>query len=157
MSSPFTPFIIMFCHAIETGDSSHIEHLASVIETLRMLPTDIPEVFRRQLHVFTLMYDVASKSTMRPVARPLGRAVGRIPDTPFEMLLAEAGLPTEGVPSWEGGRGNSHEGFADGAGAGVPTRVQGGEGPDWEMDMGNELGDWFDQNCQIFKMIEDAF
>ena len=61
MASPFVPFIVLFCRSIETSNPVYLEQLASVIEVLQLAPKSLPEVYRKQLRLFKLMYDVANQ------------------------------------------------------------------------------------------------
>ncbi|KAF5552562.1 ATPase [Fusarium phyllophilum] len=62
MAVPLVPFMVLFCHAIETCDPTHLEPLAAVVETIDMIPADLPNVYRKQLHLFKLI-DAPSTSS----------------------------------------------------------------------------------------------
>lgn len=59
LSSPFIPYIVVFCRVFETCEPVHLEKLASVVKALCLLPQELPEANKHQLRVFKSMYDVA--------------------------------------------------------------------------------------------------
>lgn len=140
MAVPLIPFIVLFCHAIETCEPTHLENLAAVVE-IAHITTDLPVVYRKQLHLFKLMYDVACKYINSRTTHPTVHASGRIPDTPFEMLFVEAGVPLPPQTM------HHDQGMAF------------GEFPVGEMDQSlthsMELGNWFEQNQEIFMMLDN--
>ncbi|EWG53368.1 hypothetical protein FVEG_17102 [Fusarium verticillioides 7600] len=157
MAVPLVPFIVLFCHAIETCDPTHLEPLAAVVETVDMIPPDLPNVYRKQLHLFKLMYEVACKYVGSRANNPQVQVSGRIPDTPFEMLFFEAGVP---VPSHLNMQTNLQS-FNDGTHlanevnyGGLPTG-QGGNMVEGGFDHNMELGNWFEQNQEIFMMLDN--
>ncbi|KAH7143790.1 fungal-specific transcription factor domain-containing protein [Dactylonectria macrodidyma] len=152
LSSPFVPFIVIFCHVIETAAPLHLEKLAAVVETLQMLPPDYPEAYKKQLHLFKRMYDVACKYVE---AAASGQAQGG-----YEAFFKEAGiaLPNNQMlqmpdPSQQNPQMNPGVGFGVGMGS-----IEGAdEGLVSNMENPSfELGNWFDQNYQILKMMEDG-
>ncbi|KAH7183489.1 uncharacterized protein B0J16DRAFT_345860 [Fusarium flagelliforme] len=140
MAVPLIPFIVLFCHAIETCEPTHLENLAAVVE-IAHITTDLPDVYRKQLHLFKLMYDVACKYINSRTTNPVVHASGRIPDTPFEMLFVEAGvpLPPQTIHHDQG------MGFGD-----FPVGEM-----DQSLTHSMELGNWFEQNQEIFMMLDN--
>ncbi|KAJ4252441.1 hypothetical protein NW762_011042 [Fusarium torreyae] len=160
MAVPLVPFIVLFCHAIETCDPTHLESLASVVETVDILPDDLPDVYRKQLRLFKLMYDVACKYVSSKARNPPMQASGRIPDTPYEMLFIEAGIPyptqIHAHTGMQDFQVNAEQGtdlaFGDfGVGAGQGELMVEGN----NINHGMELGNWFEQNQEIFKMLDN--
>lgn len=155
------PFIVLFCHAIETRDESHLESLSAVVETLEILPPDLPDAYSKQRSLFKLMYNVACKyvgasGSGNLVAQPSGL----VPDTPFGMLFAEAGISVPSQMQMHAGMHGFHGQMEQGPGMefGDMGVGQGGFGGEVEgSNHGAELGTWFEQNNQIFKMLEDPF
>ncbi|KLO82443.1 uncharacterized protein LW93_9646 [Fusarium fujikuroi] len=156
MAVPLVPFMVLFCHAIETCDPTHLEPLAAVVKTVDMIPPDLPNVYRKQLHLFKLMYEVACKYVGSRSNNPPVQVSGRIPDTPFEMLFYEAGVP---VPSHLNMHANI-QGFNDdtqlsneinygGLSTGQAGNIMAGS-----LDHNMELGNWFEQNQEIFMMLD---
>jgi hypothetical protein len=157
MAVPLVPFMVLFCHAIETCDPAHLKPLAAVVETVDMIPPDLPSVYRKQLHLFKLMYEVAckyvgSRSTNQPV-----QPSGRIPDTPFEMLFYEAGVP---IPSHLHMQTNVQN-FQDNTQVvhdvnyGGFSAAQAGNMVEGSFDHNMDLGNWFEQNQEIFMMLDN--
>jgi hypothetical protein len=137
MAVPLIPFIVLFCHAIETCEATHLENLAAVVE-IAHITTDLPDVYRKQLHLFKLMYDVACKYISSRTTHPAVHGSGRIPDTPFEMLFVEAGVP---LPAQH----DQSIGFGD-----FPVGEM-----DQSLTHSMELGNWFEQNQEIFMMLDN--
>lgn len=153
LSSPFVPFIVLFCRVFETSDPVHLEKLASVIEMLQLLPAGLPEAYERQLRVFKLMYEVGcnfikSNSNEQSAGR-------RLSDADFDMFFREAGiLPPNAAPysNVQPHRDEGHGALVSNSGHGF----QGNMAP-LMPDSGAELSNWFDQNHQMFRMLEDSF
>ncbi|KAJ4247463.1 hypothetical protein NW762_013138 [Fusarium torreyae] len=62
LQTPFTPFIVVFCHMIETSDSTDIYYLENVVKSLQSASsTSHYTVCQKQLSIFKALYDVAMK------------------------------------------------------------------------------------------------
>jgi hypothetical protein len=61
LQSPYTPFIVLFCHMIETSDSSDLHHLGNLVATLAASDVSHHHARHNQLSVFKALYDVAVK------------------------------------------------------------------------------------------------
>ncbi|KAF9764063.1 hypothetical protein IL306_002906 [Fusarium sp. DS 682] len=157
MAVPLVPFMVLFCHAIETCDPAHLKPLAAVVEIVDIMPPDLPSFYRKQLHLFKLMYEVACKYVGSRSHNPSVQSSGRIPDTPFEMLFYEAGvaLPDHfNVPT-------NVQNFQDGTQIGNEMNYgsfpmgQGGNMAEGGFDHSMELGNWLEQNHEIFMMLDN--
>ena len=93
LAAPFVPFIVLFCHAIETRDPSHLENLSAVVRALQILPRETPDIYGKQRRVFELMYSVACKYIGESSSGQHQHQYGR---PFFGVLLAEAGAPILG-------------------------------------------------------------
>ncbi|KAH7237822.1 uncharacterized protein BKA55DRAFT_543336 [Fusarium redolens] len=94
--SNFT-YNVLFCHAIETRDPSHLENLSAVVRALQILPRDASDIYGKQRRVFELMYNVACKYVGESGSTEDSRHhSGRPSGTSFGILLAEAGIPRPG-------------------------------------------------------------
>ncbi|KAG5766780.1 hypothetical protein H9Q72_005152 [Fusarium xylarioides] len=93
LAAPFVPFIVLFCHAIETRDPSHLENLSAVVRALQILPRETPDVYGKQRRVFELMYSVACKYVSEQGSSQHQHQRRR---PFFGVLLAEAGVPMLG-------------------------------------------------------------
>ncbi|KAM0413028.1 hypothetical protein ACHAPD_008096 [Fusarium lateritium] len=157
MAVPLIPFVVLFCRAIETCDPAHLENLAAVVETAH-ITTDLPDVYRKQLRLFKLMHDVACKYVGSRANNTSVHASGRIPDTPFEMLFVEAGVPLPGHMNMPTSMQSFQDGAQHGGGAGFGNQVMGQDGNAVEyggFTHSMELGNWFEQNQEIFMMLDN--
>lgn len=60
--SPFIPFIILFCHIIETSEASDLEHMRGLVETLESTSNSrAHSTCGKQRRLFKALYDVAAK------------------------------------------------------------------------------------------------
>lgn len=146
------PFIVLFCRVFETSDPVHLEKLAAVIEMLQLLPDDLPDAFMKQLKIFKHMYDVAYNFIHASGSQQLDQ---RAPDVGLDMFFREAGiLPSNGVPF-----GGPHLSRNDASNGLDPVSGQSFQGmmSSHMGDSGAELSNWFDQNHQMFRMLEDSF
>ncbi|KZL75901.1 fungal specific transcription factor [Colletotrichum tofieldiae] len=58
--SPFVPFIVMFCHVIETCDEKDLDLLAGLVATLRSTTAEtFSYAIKKELRLFNVLYDVA--------------------------------------------------------------------------------------------------
>ncbi|CAG9989104.1 unnamed protein product [Clonostachys byssicola] len=156
LSAPLMPFIVLFCRTFETREPDHLESLLAIVEPLENLPTDLPDAYRKQRQLFRLMYNVASKYVNGSMARSSSvTQPGYIPDTPFEMVFADAGVP---LPSQMQLNHGIQVGQRD-------EMLVGGIEPSSESygdtvsvsNRGVELGAWFDQNQEIFRIMDESF
>jgi amidase len=61
LHAPFVPFIVIFCHIIETCDKNDLDLLESVIKTLQSATDSVPSSgVRKEYHLFKALYDAAS-------------------------------------------------------------------------------------------------
>ncbi|KAM5360394.1 hypothetical protein ACJZ2D_013773 [Fusarium nematophilum] len=146
---------------LKDAEPAILELYRAVVEVLEILPPDLPDAYGKQRRLFKLMYNVACKyvdasGSSNPVAQPSGL----IPDTPFEMLFTEAGISVPSQMQMHAGMQDLQGQMEQGPGMqfGDMGVGQGGFGGDVELSShGAELGTWFEQNHQIFKMLEDPF
>lgn len=143
LASPFLPFVVIFCRTVETRDPVHLEKLASVVEALRLAPTDrLPEAYSKQLRLFKLMYDVASKFVEANPGGMEGERGRTVSDADLEMLLTD---PEFGLlqPAGSSSQQRAGQSFVDSPATRYPDDGRGGA-----LRAGNQpdLGSWFDQN-----------
>jgi hypothetical protein len=158
-ASPFVPFIILFCLVMETSDPIHLGKLGSVVEALDLLPADFPNPLNRQLRLFKAMHDVACKFV--EARSRLSAEEGSLSmDGDFEMFLREAcvSLPAMQTPSQPDAFTSSADfGCAGSLGSALGLAEQHLQMPSSAMENhGAGLGNWFDQNQEIFRMLEDT-
>jgi hypothetical protein len=175
--SPFIPFIILFCHIIETSEASDLEYMRGLVETLESTSNSrAHSTCGKQRHLFKALYDVAAK-----YSEVKFRADGGQGDMSWSMACAFAGttlndpglgkLDSGGIVGEPGttnttdGPGNmpSH-GETNGDGMGHmdglvrPAALQNTAFGDVDMEMdlsGDQLWDWFNTNQSIMRMLED--
>ncbi|PYI12339.1 hypothetical protein BO78DRAFT_2004 [Aspergillus sclerotiicarbonarius CBS 121057] len=56
--APFSPFIVIFCHIIETQDQSYLPHLRAFVESIKSAPT-VSDAAARMYRLFLVLYNVA--------------------------------------------------------------------------------------------------
>lgn len=62
IQSPFTPFIILFCHIIETSEASDLEHMKRLVETFESTSNSRTyNTCGKQYRLFKALHDVAAK------------------------------------------------------------------------------------------------
>lgn len=60
LQCPFVPFIVLFCHVIETRDEQDLDRLGGLIGSLQSATTDsFSTGVMRELRLFKVLYDVA--------------------------------------------------------------------------------------------------
>lgn len=124
-----------------------------------MVPEDLPEAWAKQQRLFKLMYDVACRYVESKGKASVRHAEKSMSDGDFEMFFKEAGIvlpagqPPHGAHSGPGG----HVDFmpAEGSASMDLGVLQETFMPRTE-NHGAELANWFDQNHQMFRMIEDG-
>lgn len=96
------------------------------------------------------MYDVACKyvgsKSRNPPVPP-----GRIPGTPFEMLFVEAGVS---LPNYLGVQAAGN-GFQNASNGELALGFGGGMIDDGGFNHSIEQGNWFEQNQEIFMMLDN--
>lgn len=141
LSSPFTPFIVIFCRAVETSDRGHLDKLWSVVEALQLVQTScLPEAYDKQLHLFKLMHEVASKFIESRQTITLDHET-----MPTQRIAADSSL--EGTRTMQTDFSHDNSGDLMDIGSFIPhssTQISG-------------LGDWFDQNQMMMGLLEDDF
>lgn len=183
--SPFIPFIILFCHIIETSEASDLEHMGGLVETLESASdTHGHNTCDRQRRLFKALYDVAAKyievksraggggmswamaqqqyadSFASTTATGLGLGTtldpgGMVGGPVTTTTTAGATLPGH-VPS-QGEADGDAMGLAGGLGGPVAMQNTAFGDVDMEMDLsGAQLWDWFNKNQSIMRMLEDT-
>ncbi|KAE8309902.1 hypothetical protein BDV41DRAFT_546384 [Aspergillus transmontanensis] len=181
--SPFIPFIILFCHIIETSEAADLQHMKGLVETLESASNSrVHSTCSKQCRLFRALYDVAAQyveirsraeggrggmswSVTRqlyadafPGATSNGPGFGALDSGGIvgalgAMNTADASGPTASHDEANGGRMGLVDGLIE------PTELQNtGFGEvDTEMDYsGAQLWDWFNKNQAIMRMLEDT-
>ncbi|ORY67589.1 fungal-specific transcription factor domain-containing protein [Pseudomassariella vexata] len=146
--APFIPFIVIFCHAIETSNADDLRCLELFVQSLQGSSHISPAIDKlhqlsRMLYNVALLYvEAKAQQAMDQAMIPVGNE--------FDMYLSQLGfIPTdEGMGTGTGVAGGEGEeiGFG-GTGAGT-----GGGGM---MQTTNQLGDWFSGSNYTLGLVEE--
>ncbi|KAJ3548449.1 hypothetical protein NM208_g994 [Fusarium decemcellulare] len=158
--APFTPFIVLFCHAIECQDETDLSHLQAFISSIKSAPA-ASEAAAKMHRLFQVLYNVALRYLeFQSSASKAGQAQSK--DT-LNTYLTTLGLPilnqnvhqhdnldlqpdaTLGAESQQALHG------------GVDT-FMGVDEIDPTVWMGNMAGleEWFDGNHQLINLLDDV-
>jgi amidase len=159
LHSPFVPFIVIFCHIIETCDKNDLDLLESVIKTLHSATDSIPSSgVRKEYGLFKALYDAAcsyiearlSKTDLRfrSLADVSSSAAMQSPAhqqpvifTPTSTLQGSqttARMSLDEVAEW------------------MPQSFETPDGA--EVDQyGAQLGNWLHMNNQMTRALEDSY
>jgi hypothetical protein len=159
LHSPFVPFIVIFCHIIETCDKNDLDLLESVIKTLQSATDSVPSSgVRKEYRLFKALYDAAcsyiearlSKTDFgfRSLANASSSAAVLSPAHQQPVILT----PTSNLQSSQ-----------------TTTRMSLDEAAEWmpesfetpggaEVDQyGAQLGNWLHMNNQMTRALEDSY
>ncbi|KAH8429402.1 putative C6 transcription factor [Aspergillus melleus] len=170
IQSPFIPFIILFCHIIETSDASDLEHMIGLVQTLESTSSESAyRMCSRQRSLFRALYDVAAKyvevKSCAHGAQPgmswsmesIGlQAINSAGNVGYPGTTNTVYVPTSHMSSRDEAVGEGI-GVVDGlVGPWALQNLAGGD-VDMEMDLsGAQLWDWFNKNQSMMRMLEDA-
>ncbi|CAM1503729.1 Fc.00g013200.m01.CDS01 [Cosmosporella sp. VM-42] len=185
IQSPFIPFIIIFCHIIETSEAEDLKYMRGLVEILESTSNShAHNTCDKQRRLFKALYDVAAKY-IEVKSRADGggqrgmswsRARQEYADAFASATSNGVGLGTIDSGGMVGDPGTatavdappSHtplhgEENVDGMGPvdGLvgPTALQNTAFGDVDMEMdlsGAQLWDWFNKNQSIMRMLEDT-
>lgn len=157
--NPFNPFIVIFCHVIETSNMSDLDRLHGCVASLE--PASKSSESTTRLHrLFHVLYNVALKYVEVKQNKEQA-SVGR----EFDAYLNALGFnPGGAMDMRQGGEGPEGSGIPPGGLAlnmqdysgleGVPISNQGV--PDQGMlQQGMLLGGWFHTNQQMMGLLEE--
>ncbi|KFA66574.1 hypothetical protein S40285_09622 [Stachybotrys chlorohalonatus IBT 40285] len=183
--SPFIPFIIIFCHIIESSDGSDLKHIRNLVETFESTSHfQVHSACEKQHRLFKALYDVAEKY-IEVKSRPDSDGQGAMSWQMAQQQYANAfaNTPSQGTgigtiihagivggprtkvaantafvhtPSHVDSNGVS-TGFVDGlVGTAALQNIAFGD-VNMEMDLsGAQLWDWFNKHQSIMSMLEDT-
>lgn len=159
MQSPFIPFIVVFCHIIETGNRKDLDLLASVIETLESATHSIPSSgVRKEYRLFKALYDAACSY----IEARLSTVDFRIPSVANASSSSAILSPAHQQPVTLTPLSNLQS-------SQMNTRISLDEAAQWTLDSfempnevevdqyGAQLGNWLHMNNQITKALEDSY
>lgn len=181
--TPFIPFIVIFCHVIETTDQTDLDRLHSFVASLEPV-SQLSEPAARMQRLFQVLYNVALKYVEVKTSREQ-QSVGRELDTYLNALgygpAPSYGLGiSAGAANGNGGGGGGYRGDMSDAAAqqqaahqrarsvssarmgtpGIPMSAapwvgyQAMEGVNMPQQ-GMMLGGWFNSSQQMMGLLED--
>ncbi|KAK7947126.1 uncharacterized protein PG986_011447 [Apiospora aurea] len=117
--TPFIPFIVIFCHVIETTDQTDLDRLHSFVASLEPV-SQLSEPAARMQRLFQVLYNVALKYVEVKTSREQ-QSVGRELDTylnalgygPAPTYGGMGGVVAGGVGANNGGNGGRYHGSSD--------------------------------------------
>ncbi|KAK8067525.1 hypothetical protein PG996_006637 [Apiospora saccharicola] len=112
--TPFIPFIVIFCHVIETTDQTDLDRLHSFVASLEPV-SQLSEPAARMQRLFQVLYNVALKYVDVKTSREQ-QSVGRELDT-YLNALGYGPAPTYGGANGGGGGYNGSSDMSDAGGS----------------------------------------
>jgi hypothetical protein len=180
IQSPFIPFIILFCHVIETSETSDLEHMRGIVETLESTSnTPVHNTCAKQRRLFKALYDVAEKYvkvksrddsgqvrmpwSMQYVHAFTRKASNELALSPLDSagIVGDSGTTNTvdapgPLPLYSEANGESM-GLVGGLDGPMVFRNTAFGDVDVEMDLsGAQLWDWFNKNQSMMRMLEDT-
>ncbi|KAE8340099.1 hypothetical protein BDV24DRAFT_152296 [Aspergillus arachidicola] len=183
---PFFPFIVLFCYIVETSEPDDLKCLGAFVEVLQSVRSTVTyKVSRNQVRLFRALYDVARKYVEVKASTPgvrrnvpsrnsTGGHIANSNAIGSSMLLQSSSANLGQVSSNPGVLHSvSEAGLSNpwvNSGQQLLTQIP-GYGPsvyssappqtdlnnNMGMDLtGMELGDWFYENHQMFRLMEDG-
>ncbi|KAL9567519.1 hypothetical protein ACKAV7_008283 [Fusarium commune] len=159
--SPFVPFIVVFCHIIETCDKNGLDLLESVISTLHpATDSAFSSGARKEFHLFKALYDAARnylEARLSKVSIGFGSwenasSSAHVPSPARQQpaLLT----PIFNLPHSETSSSASLEGTAEW----MAQQYDVPGGMDTDIDQyGAQLGNWLHMNNQMTRALEDSY
>lgn len=105
MYSPFVPFMVLFCHSIETSHPDDLKFLEGFICTLKKWKTFVNEAAMKQHRLFQVLFNVARKYTDVKTASHREQLQSQA-ERDFNTYLNALGLaPFQILPGQDGSQG----------------------------------------------------
>ncbi|KAL2130827.1 hypothetical protein VTI74DRAFT_5870 [Chaetomium olivicolor] len=154
--TPFIPFIVLFCHVIETRDREDLARLQGFVATLQQSDNTVVEAVDKLRRLFQVLYIVASQYVDSQTSNGNSENQAQ-PNLGVDTYLAALGFP------WGQGSDEQHSSdflsSASGGGMGnaAGQEAQRGVNPMIWMGNGEQLEDWFLSNQQMMALLDDEF
>ncbi|KAH3269453.1 hypothetical protein KXW55_003958 [Aspergillus fumigatus] len=148
--APFSPFIVIFCHVIETQDQSYLSPLHDFVDSIKLAPT-VSDAAARMYHLFLVLYNVA----LRYIELRTSQKPGQTPAcAEMDEYLAALGLSAPVSV-------DDHQSESQSLGTDprhVFTRQGSEQREEPMMWMGNEaaLDGWFSSNRVIMGLLQES-
>ncbi|CVL08695.1 uncharacterized protein FMAN_06864 [Fusarium mangiferae] len=159
--SPFVPYVVVFCHIIETGDKNGLELLESVVKTLQP-PTDsaFSSGPRKEYHLFKALHDAARKYLEARQSKDAivfgsweNASCSTYVPAPTHQQPAMV-TPILSLPNSQNSVSTSLEGTAEW----MPQQYGTSGDMDADIDQyGAQLGNWLLMNNQMTRALEDSY
>ncbi|KAM0328614.1 hypothetical protein ACHAQA_005024 [Verticillium albo-atrum] len=135
--TPFAPFIVIFCHIVESCVATDLPRLQAFVQSLEGISSQ-SESIAGMFRYFSVLYKVASRYT--EMKAPQGLPIMDDSYRDFDAYVHALGL----IPT-------SDQGFGDGTGfsGGSQAEADGGQ------MQGFQLGEWFNTNQQLLGLMEE--
>ncbi|KAE8135088.1 hypothetical protein BDV38DRAFT_294908 [Aspergillus pseudotamarii] len=148
--APFSPFIVIFCHIIETQDQSYLPHLHAFVESIKLAPM-VSDAAARMYRLFLVLYNVA----LRYIEFRTSQQPGQTPAcAEMDEYLAALGLPAQvsGVVHQPGSQSLGTDPRRD------FIRRESKQREEPMMWVGNEaeLDGWFSSNRAIMGLLQES-
>ncbi|EWZ80096.1 hypothetical protein FOWG_15954 [Fusarium oxysporum f. sp. lycopersici MN25] len=158
--SPFVPFIVVFCHIIETGDKNGLDLLESVIKTLQpVTDSAFSTGAKKEFHLFKALYD-AARNYLEARLSKVSIGFGSWENASSSVHVPspahqQPALPTPifNFPNSQTSLSTSLEGTAEWMDQQMEV-----PGMDTDIDQyGAQLGNWLHMNNQMTRALEDSY
>jgi hypothetical protein len=167
--TPFIPFIVLFCHTIETFKASDLQHMETLVKSFQSTSDSHGHsICEKQYRLFKALYDVASRyvEVRSKMAEGVPHQGSWQTTQEFSndanTITMDYGLVTPSVASPDHISGSNVVGDTGISLANSYTRSTALqktvlEEVDLEMELsGGELWDWFNKNQSLMTMFEDS-
>lgn len=154
--APFVPFIVLFCHIIETKDRTDLARLQVFVASLQLDGT-VPEAVDKLRRLFQSLHSVASQY-VESQTRALMREDQRQPSIGIDTYLATLGFPSSSQSNVEQEQHYPEFGSSTVAGSmsdGNSQEFQRGVNPMIWMGNGVQLQDWFYSNQEMMTLLDE--
>ncbi|PLB50051.1 hypothetical protein P170DRAFT_445447 [Aspergillus steynii IBT 23096] len=148
--APFSPFIVIFCHVIETQDQSCLSHLQIFVESIRTAPT-VSDAAARMYRLFLVLYNVALRYVEFRTTQQPGQTAAC---AEMDEYLAALGLsaPISGDVHYQALQSLDSDSGRDLIGQEYRQR----EEPMMRMGNEAELDGWFSSNRAIMGLLQES-
>lgn len=160
--SPFIPFIILFCHVIETSSASDLAHMRSLVETLESTSNSgVGSTCDKQRRLFRALYNVAA-TYVEVKARADIKQSGMSWATASQNLYTDVDGLSTSTGSYDFRLGTNTTGAASQMPSSSHADAASFQNALFgDMDLGIDLSgaqlwDWFNKNQSMMRMLEDS-
>ncbi len=130
--SPFTPFIVIFCHVIETSNADDLQRLDQFAASLQPV-LSISQAIEKLHRLCKVLYQVAALYVEAKAQQEKDQDMGMVGND-LDMYLSQLGFISQ-----------QHSGESTAA------------GDEFEPSGAPRLGDWFSGNRYIMGLMEEDF